>query len=174
MQACVGGMEGARCALRHHFLVEDPNSLCPADGQEMTLVLKGLNRRFKTTVNKKSALINREFYKILVLATEEDEHGVVKLCRLRLAAQVALMFLSFARYEESAEAGIQGGGLLGDPIQEGENLSVWRSQNVRDHRQEGGRGESCRVHMWINGQAEDGEGKFEGFLVPCSEIFKEG
>ena len=27
----------------------------------------------------------------------------MKLCRLRLAAQVALMYLSFARYEESSE-----------------------------------------------------------------------
>ena len=36
-------------------------------------------------------------------ATKQDEYGVVRLCRLRLAAQMALMFLSFARYEESAD-----------------------------------------------------------------------
>ena len=91
----MGGVGGARSALRHHFLVEEPDSICPTDGQEVTLVLKGLNRRFKTQVNKKSALAKVEFYKILVAATKKDKHDVVRLCRLRLAAQVVLMFLSF-------------------------------------------------------------------------------
>ena len=94
---------GARSALRHNFLMEEPDSICPTDGQEVTLVLKGPNRRFKTQVNKKLALAKEEFYKIFVAATRQNEQGVVRLCRLRLAAQVVLMFLYFARYKESAE-----------------------------------------------------------------------
>ena len=103
----MGGVEGSRSALRHHFLVEEPDSACPTDGQEMTLVLRGLNRRFKTPVTKKATLAKDKFYKILVAATKQDMHGTVKLCRLRLAAQVALMFLSFARYEGSSELNVK-------------------------------------------------------------------
>ena len=37
----MGGVEGARSALRHHFLAEKPDSICPTDGQEVLLVMKG-------------------------------------------------------------------------------------------------------------------------------------
>ena len=66
------------------------------------MVLKGLSRIIKVPVTKKAALVKDDFYKILVTATKQDENGKLKLCRLRLAAQVALMYLSFARYEETS------------------------------------------------------------------------
>ena len=46
----MGGVEGARSALRHHFMVEEPGSTCPTEGKEVGLVLKGLRRRFQTPV----------------------------------------------------------------------------------------------------------------------------
>ena len=67
----MGGVEGSRSALRHYFLVEEPDSACPMDGQEVTLVLSGLNRRFKTPVTKKAALPKDNFHKILVAATKQ-------------------------------------------------------------------------------------------------------
>ena len=98
----MGGVEGARSALRHHFLVEEPDLACPTNGQEVMMVLKKLSRRFNVPVTKKAALAKVDFYKILVTITKQDENGKVKLCRVRLAAQVALVYLSFARYEESS------------------------------------------------------------------------
>ena len=107
----MGGVDGARSALRHHFLVEEPDSACPTDGQEVMLVLRGLNRRFKTPVTKKAALAKDDFYKVLVMATKQDKHGTMMLCRLRLVAQVALMFLSFSpirgKLRTQGEAGLQ-------------------------------------------------------------------
>ena len=132
----MGGVVGARSSIRHHFLVEEPDSICPTDGQEVTIVLKGLNRRFKTPVNKKSALAKEEFYKILVAATKQDEHGVVRLCWLQLAAHVALMFLSFAHYKERAELKVKQVSSEKDylVILFKKGKPVWRSQDVRDYQ----------------------------------------
>ena len=78
----MGRVVGARSALRHHFIVEKPGSTCPAEGKEVGLVLKGLKRRFQTPGTKKLTLPKEDFYKILVGATKQDEHGVVRLFRL--------------------------------------------------------------------------------------------
>lgn len=114
----MGGVEGARSALRHHFMVEEPEAACPTEGKEVGLVLKGLKRRFQIPVTKKSPLAKEDFFKILVAATKPDEHGLVRLCQLRLAAQVAVMFLTFARYEESAELKLE------QVSREGDNLVI--------------------------------------------------
>ena len=114
--AGMGGVEGARAALRHHFTVEEPKATCPTEDKEVGLVLKGLRRRFQSPVTKKSPLAKGDFYKILLAATKPNERGVVRLCQLRLAAQVALMFLSFARYEESADLKVEQVSREGDNI----------------------------------------------------------
>ena len=100
--AGMGGVEGARAALGHHFAVEQPGAACPTEAKEVAMVLKGLRRRFQTPVTKKKPLTKEEFMKILRVTTMEGQYSKVRLCQLRLAAQISLMFLTFARYEESA------------------------------------------------------------------------
>ena len=98
----MGGVEVARAALSHHFAVEQPTAASPTEEKEVTMVLKGLRRRFQMPVTKKKPLSKEEFLKILRVTTEEGQYSKVRLCQLRLAAQISVMFLTFARYEECA------------------------------------------------------------------------
>ena len=100
--AGLGGVDAARSALRHHFVVMCPDVKCPTEGSEVTLVMKGIKRRFEQPVSKKSPLSGKDFYKILNKLLNKDCSKTVKLCQLRLAAQVSLMFMTFSRYEESS------------------------------------------------------------------------
>ena len=63
--AGLGGVDTARSALRHYFTVNCPDIKCPTDGTEVTLVMKGIRRRFAKPVSKKSPLTGEQFYKIL-------------------------------------------------------------------------------------------------------------
>ena len=98
----LGGADAARTALRHFFLVHCPASKCPTDGPEVTLVMKGIHRRFEKPVVKKAPLTSVEFYKLLNFLTDKASFKKVRLCQLRLAAQISLMFLAFSRFEESS------------------------------------------------------------------------
>ena len=98
----LGGADAARSALRHFFLVHCPASKCPTDGPEVTLVMKGIHRRFEKPVVKKAPLTSVEFYKLLTFLTDKASFKKVRLCQLRLAAQISLMFLAFSRFEESS------------------------------------------------------------------------
>ena len=98
----LGGADAARTAMRHFFLLHCPDRKCPTDGPEVTLVLRGIRRRFEKPVTKKAPLASVEFYKLLSFLTDEGSFNKVRLCKLRLAAQISLMYTAFSRFEESS------------------------------------------------------------------------
>lgn len=98
----VGGVTNARAALIFYFKLKFPDVRCPADGAEVKSVVRGVRRRFEKPTVKKAPLAPDDFYKILASATQNGNFQEVKLCQFRLAAQVALMYTTFSRYEESA------------------------------------------------------------------------
>ena len=113
----LGGVEMARAALKHNFKLRNiwPN---PADADEVDLAIRGMKRRFQKPVEKKAALEKEDFYKLILKATNGGRWNEVKLCQLRLAAQISLMFCTFSRYEEAAAL------KLNQVYKEGGNLTV--------------------------------------------------
>ena len=75
----MGGVEGARAALRHHFTVEQPQAPNPVEGKEMGLVMMGLRRRFQIPVKKKVALSKDDFFCILRSATDGGQFSKVRV-----------------------------------------------------------------------------------------------
>ena len=98
----LGGVDTARSALRHYFSVNCPDIMCPTDGTEVSQAMKGIKRRFAKPVSKKSPLTSEQFYKILDKLLDKGGLSSIKLCPLRLAAQISVMFFSFSRFEESS------------------------------------------------------------------------
>ena len=98
----LGGVDGARSALKHNFTRKCPDMKCPTDGAQVILAMKGIKRRFEKPVTKKSPLTIVEFYKLVKVLTDSGNFYKVRLCQLRLAAQVTLMFTAFSRFEESS------------------------------------------------------------------------
>ena len=98
----MGGVNNAKAALSFYFKIKFPDEKCPSDSEVVKAVLKGIRRRFQKPTNKKTPLSKEDFYKILATTTQNGNFIGVKLCQLRLAAQIALMFTTFSRYEESA------------------------------------------------------------------------
>ena len=99
----LGGVDNARAALGYYHSIRFPTIDSPTDCKDVGLVIRGIKRRKQWTVTKKSPLQKQDFFKILLTATNGGKFAQVRLCRLRLAAQVALMYPTFSRYEESAE-----------------------------------------------------------------------
>ena len=97
-----GGVAAAKAAIRHNFLLWRPNKANPADSSEVELTLRGLKRRFFKPVTKKTPLTASEFGLMLDTATQGGDFEGVRLSQLRLAAQIAVMYLTFSRYEEAA------------------------------------------------------------------------
>ena len=98
----LGGAAAAKAALRHNFLQRWPEQSSPTDSPEVGLALRGIKRRFFKPVQKKSPLKPEDFIKILEHSTLGGDFTGVWLCQLRLAAQLAIMYLTFSRYEEVA------------------------------------------------------------------------
>ena len=98
----LGGVDGARAALGFYHSLRVPDQPSPTDSADVKLVIRGIKRRFQNPVCKKSALNNEEFFKVLAAATDNANFFKVPLCKLRLAAQVSLMYSTISRYEESA------------------------------------------------------------------------
>ena len=99
----LGGADAARAALGYYFSLSHPGQPNPTNSEDVKLVLRGLKRRFSIPVCKKAALSSDDFYKVIAAATDNAEFLKVPLCKLRLAAQVSLMFCTMSRFEESAE-----------------------------------------------------------------------
>lgn len=98
----MGGVLAARAAIRHHFRLREPHVKNPANSDEVIMTMKGLKRRFFKPVEKKTPLKKEDFCKLLEVATQGGDFSGVPLCRLRLAAQLAVMYLTFSRFEECA------------------------------------------------------------------------
>ena len=98
----MGGVAAARSAIRHHFTLLEPHRENPANSNEVNTSMKGLKRRFFKPVEKKAPLKKDDFCTLLEVATQGGDFSGVTLCRLRLAAQLAVMYLTFSRFEECA------------------------------------------------------------------------
>ena len=119
-----------------------------------------------------------EFYKILDSATKEDEQGMVRLRGLRLAAQVALMFLSFPRYKESAELKVEQVSREGNNLvilfKKGKNYQfgeAWMS--VISSKQEDGVN-PVEVNCRYMDKLRKVKGNSRGFLFPALRSSKKG
>ena len=99
----LGGADAARAALGYYFSLSHPEQPNPTNSAEVKLVLRGLKRRFSIPVCKKAALSSDDFYKVIAAATDNAKFLKVPLCKLRLAAQVSIMYCTMSRFEESAE-----------------------------------------------------------------------
>ena len=98
----LGGVDQARSALRHYHYLNYPELPCPTEGMRVSMVVKGIKRRFKKPVEKKKPLAPNDFQKLLGAVFVDQSLDETKLVNLRFAAQVSLLFCTFARYEESA------------------------------------------------------------------------
>lgn len=99
--AGLGGVDGARAALSYYWGVKNPGVASPTDSSEVRAVIHGIKRRFQVPVKKKEALTVEDFSKLLVHITEGKELEELPMVRLRLAAQIGLMFCTFCRFEEA-------------------------------------------------------------------------
>ena len=96
----LGGVDGARAALGFYWKMKFPDVTSPTEEAEVSAVLHGIKRRFQLPVTKKEALSVEDFGKVLRHVTEGGELEKIAMCKLRLAAQVSVMFCCFARFEE--------------------------------------------------------------------------
>ena len=114
----IGGVDQARSAIRKMFYLNFPNRECPTESERVSMVVKGIKRRFKKPVQKKKPLAADDFSKLLVVITSNgDLHGS-KLVDVRFAAQIALMYCTFSRYEEAAALRLE------DIVEEEEDIVV--------------------------------------------------
>ena len=114
----IGGVDQARSAIRKLFYLNFPNKECPTESERVAMVVKGIKRRFKKPVQKKKPLATGDFSKLLGEVTHNGNLHDLKLLDLRFAAQIALMFCSFSRYEESAALRVE------DVVEEDNDLVV--------------------------------------------------
>ena len=96
----LGGVDGARAALGFYWRMKFPGVASPTEEAEVCAVLHGIKRRFQLPVAKKAALSVEDFGKVLRHVTEGGELEKISMCKIRLAAQVSVMFCCFARFEE--------------------------------------------------------------------------
>lgn len=114
----IGGVDQARSAIRKMFYMNFPNRQCPTESERVSMVVKGIKRRFQKPVQKKKPLAADDFSKLLVEVTSNgDLHGS-KLVDIRFAAQIALIYCTFSRYEESAALRVE------DIVEEDEDIVV--------------------------------------------------
>ena len=98
--AGLGGVPGARAALAYYWRMKYPDVTSPTEAAEVSAVVHGIKRRFQLPVAKKEALSVEDFGKVLRHVTEGGELESLNMVKLRLAAQVSVMFCCFARFEE--------------------------------------------------------------------------
>ena len=96
----LGGVAGARAALGHYWGIKHPDISSPTESAEVRAVIHGIKRRFQLPVKKREALSVEDFCKILWHVTEGGQLEELGLVALRLAAQVAVLYCTFARFEE--------------------------------------------------------------------------
>ena len=96
----LGGVAGARAALGHYWGLKHPDIASPTESAEVRAVVYGIKRRFQLPVKKREALTVEDFCKILWHVTKGGRLQEISMVVLRLAAQVAVMYCTFARFEE--------------------------------------------------------------------------
>jgi integrase len=105
--AGIGGVDLARAALHYYWGLKYPDKMSPTDSVEVRSVVTGIKRRFKAPVSKKKPLTVKDFSKVLNVSTEGGDLKGARLCQVRLAAQVSIMFGTFSRFEEASSLKIR-------------------------------------------------------------------
>jgi len=100
--AGVGGVDQARAALRYDYLSKFPNEKSPTEAHDVSATIKGIKRRFSTPVQKKKPLASSDFSKLISCITKDGNFEEIKFCDFRFAAQLAVLFCTFSRYEETS------------------------------------------------------------------------
>ena len=100
-QGAVGGLNMARSACRHDWILTFPDESCPRDSPLVTLFIKSITKKFNVIVKKKKALSSEDFIKILTFLKSNVSWNDVLFIKHRFAAQLVLMFTTFARFEET-------------------------------------------------------------------------
>ena len=130
----LGGVTNARAALNFYHSVKFPESVSPAAGRGVGAVLKGINRRFQKPTVKKTPLAKNDFFKFMALTTKNGDFEHLKLCELRLAAQIALMYTTFSRYKESAALRVKQVSKIGEDLlvtfQKGKNYQYGEARRA--------------------------------------------
>ena len=98
----MGGVLQARSALRHFHVLHFPEQKPPTDSLMVSGVIKGIRRRFQLPCRKKKPLNPKDFDMLLSCVTEKGNLGSLGFAQLRFAAQISVLYLTFARWEETA------------------------------------------------------------------------
>ena len=98
----MGGVLQARSALRHFHVLHFPEQKPPTDSLMVSGVIKGIRRRFQLPCRKKKPLNPKDFDILLTCITEKGNLGSLGFAQLRFAAQISVLYLTFARWEETA------------------------------------------------------------------------
>ena len=91
----------ARAACRHDWILTFPEEYCPTDSPLVAMFIKSITKKFNVIVEKKKALSSEDFIKILKFLKSNGSWNDVLFIKHRLAAQLVLMFTTFARFEET-------------------------------------------------------------------------
>ena len=87
----------ARSALRHFHVLHFPEQKPPTDSLMVTGVIKGIRRRFQLPCQKKKPLNPKDFDILLTCITDNGNLDSLGFAQLRFAAQISVLYLSFAR-----------------------------------------------------------------------------
>ena len=77
------GIEGAKAALKHHFMEECPHVGSPVEDKDVGLLMKGLQRRFQVPVKKKPAMSRKNILLFLCSVMEQGRFGEVGMVFFR-------------------------------------------------------------------------------------------
>ena len=97
----LGGLNAARAALRHKWLLVHPQEPSPTDNLLVNMFLKAIRRRWNVITKKKEALTSDQFVNILLYLKGDKNWDEVTFINHRFAAQMVVMFGCLARFEES-------------------------------------------------------------------------
>ena len=91
----------ARAACKHDWTLSFPEESCPTDSPLVAIFIKSITKKFNVIVEKKKALSLEDFIKIQKNVKSDGSWNDVLFIKHRFAAQLVLMFTTFARFEET-------------------------------------------------------------------------
>ena len=91
----------ARSALRHFHVLHFPEQKPPTNSLMVSGVIKGIRRRLQLPCQKKKPLNPKDFDILLTCITEKGNLDSLGFAQLRFAAQISVLYLTFARWEET-------------------------------------------------------------------------
>ena len=82
-----------------------PDQKAPTDSIIVAGVIKEIRRRFQLPCQKKKPLNPKDFDILLTCITENGNLDSIGFAQLRFAAQISVLYLTFARWKETAALG---------------------------------------------------------------------